>query len=397
VPRISNTPFGLLFFVLLVSYYIVIVNAELVKRLAFACGFDLCGITTPEIIPEARERLFSWLQEGYHGEMAWLESTKEKRVDPTKLLDNVQSIIMLGLNYYQPNKPTINSGAPDLVLGRCPHLPMCNNKLGADGDVCRPHEGVFQQTLKSGTPRVTSLDVPKGYGRVSRYARGKDYHKVIAKKTKHLIYKLWENLEKNTSHVFYSWVDYGAFLEKAYAEKAGLGFIGKNSILINRQFGSWIFLSEILTTLKLEPDNPKAINHGRCGKCRLCIDACPTGAIVADRTIDARRCISYLTVERPSDIPEILARQMDSLIFGCDICQEVCPHNGRARLTSHRELLPKYGVGEFLDARAVLRLQSQEQSYALTAGTPLTRPKLDGLKRNAQIVLENQSRATEGV
>ncbi|MEW5995396.1 MAG: tRNA epoxyqueuosine(34) reductase QueG [Candidatus Zixiibacteriota bacterium] len=339
----------------------MMLTSEIVKRLAFACGFDLCGITSPDVIPQAKEHFLGWLENGHHGEMAWLKTSKEKRVNPRRLLDNVRSIIMLGLNYYQPNS-------------------------GESG------HGQTTATGKEKRRKVVlgNQGVPAGFGRVSRYARGRDYHKVIGTKAKHLIYKLQEQVGKDTSHLFYWWVDYGAFLERAYAEKAGLGYIGKNAMLINRQFGSWVFLSEILTTVRLEQDDPTLVNHGRCGKCRLCIDACPTGAIVADRTIDARKCITYLTIERPSEIHRQLAEQMDSLIFGCDICQEVCPHNGRAKPTAHKELLPQRGVGEFLDAGRVLQLASREQFLDLVEGTPLVRPKLEGLQRNARIVLENQ-------
>ncbi|MDH4157744.1 MAG: tRNA epoxyqueuosine(34) reductase QueG [candidate division Zixibacteria bacterium] len=313
-------------------------NSEIVKRLATSVGFDLCGITTPDIITGAADRFDRWLENGYHGDMAWLVRTRDKRLDPRRLLATTRSIIMLGLNYYQP-----------------------------DGG-----------------------EIPAGCGRVSKYARGKDYHKVAGVKIKNLVYKLSEATSPSDRHDFYWYVDYGALLEREYAERAGLGYIGKNGMLINRRFGSWIFLAEILTSVELEPDDPAVVNHGECGTCRRCIEACPTGAIVADRQIDSRKCISYLTIERPADIPEGLARPMDSLVFGCDICQDVCPHNGRAQVTGHREFEYRKGVGEFLSCEEVLKIETREEFLKFTAGTALTRPGLENLQRNARIVLENQ-------
>ncbi|MCK4572716.1 MAG: tRNA epoxyqueuosine(34) reductase QueG [candidate division Zixibacteria bacterium] len=315
-------------------------TTDRIKKLATASGFDLCGVTSVEIIPEARRHFYDWLEQNYHGQMAWLERHSERRVNPSLLLDNARSVIMLGLNYYRPD----------------------TENPSTDGKI---------------------------FGRVSRYARGKDYHKLIRRLTEELIYRIKKELGPTASDEFKWWVDYGPFLERAYAEKAGLGYIGKNSMLINRQFGSWIFLAEIVTTLALEPDDPKAVNHGRCASCRQCIDACPTGAILPDRTIDSRRCISYLTIERPTEIPDEFARKMGDLIFGCDICQEVCPHNGRAVVTSQKEFGPKYGVGEFLDTEQVIGMANRDEFLKLTAGTPLTRPQPEGLKRNARIVIEN--------
>lgn len=313
-------------------------KSEIVKRLAYSAGFDLCGICSPEVIEPAKAKYESWLEHGYNAEMSWLAASSERRTDPAKVLPEVKSVIMLGLNYYQPNSDSI----------------------------------------------------PEGHGRVSRYARGKDYHKVIAKKTRHLIHKLAENVDGEKGARFAWYVDYGPMLERSYAAKAGLGYIGKNTMLINRDYGSWIFLSEILTTVELEFDNPKLVDHGHCGDCRLCIEACPTGAILDSWNINSKKCISYLTIERPEKIHPRLAGQINSNIFGCDICQEVCPHNRKAQPSQHDEFDSRRGVGEFLDARRVLTLQSREEFLKLTAGTPLTRPKLDNLKRNAQIVLANQ-------
>jgi epoxyqueuosine reductase len=316
----------------------MVLLAHDVKSLAYTSGFDLCGITSPDVIPEAADSLKKWIANGNQGEMSWMASQVERRTDPRAVLSNSKSIIMLGLNYYQPN-----------------------------GERQSPHDG-----------------------RVSRYARGRDYHKVIAGRQKLFIAKMQERLGSESAHTFVSYVDHGPLLERAYAAKAGLGYIGKNAMLINKSFGSWTFLSAIITTLDLAVDDPDAVNHGRCGECNRCVTACPTGAIVKDGVIDSRLCISYLTIERPTTIPNSLASKMGEMIFGCDVCQDVCPHNGRSTETAHSELLGSSGVGEFIDTRKILALESREQFLKITAGTPLTRPRLEGLQRNADIVRKNR-------
>lgn len=315
-----------------------------IKRLAQECGFDLCGVTTPDVIPEAQAAYQQWLDNQYHGELDYMAREPERRADPRRLLPGVRSIIMLAVNYYQPDSEAI----------------------------------------------------PERHGRVSKYARGKDYHKVIEKKTRALIRAIERAVEGDEPPACRWYVDFGPMLERAYAHKAGLGYIGKNSMVINRRYGSWLFLSEIVTSLELAPDSPTAIDHGQCGKCRACMVQCPTGAIVTDGVVDARRCISYLTIERPSAIPDELGAKMGSMIFGCDICQISCPHNNRrSRPSRHPEFGSDQGVGEFVDADAVLAMSTREQFLALTAGTPLTRTRLDGLQRNASIVIRNSGSGNE--
>ena len=313
-------------------------TSEIIKKIAIKSGFDLCGVTTPEPIPEATEYYDRWLENNYHAEMQWIAENKERRYDPRELLENVKSVIMLGINYYHPN----------------------------------------------------SEETPQGMGLVSRYARGKDYHKVIKRKTKNFLHKIEKDLPRKSNEEFKWWVDYGPFLERSYAVKAGIGYIGKNSMLINKQYGSWVFLSEVLTTMVLEPDKPTDLEHGKCGECRLCLDACPTEAIVKPRVVDSNRCISYLTIERPSTIPDELADKFGNMIFGCDICQDVCPHNlSRQMQTIHHEFDPEKGVGEFVDVDEILDIDGREEFLKLFAGTPLARPKEDGLRRNAEIVKRN--------
>lgn len=313
------------------------ISSNRIKDLAYRAGFDLCGIVSPDVIPEAKEQLKSWLEKNYHSEMEYMAREPERRTDPRKSMPEVRSIIMLGINYFQ-----------------------------------------------------TDIDkVPVHNGRVSKYARGKDYHNVIGKRTKNLIAMISHEVSESNEDDFRWYVDYGPMLERAYAAKAGLGYIGKNSMLINKDYGSWIFLSEILTSLEIEPDNPYGVDHGDCGRCQMCLVSCPTGAIVEDGVVDAGMCISYLTIERPSEISEHLANQMGSKIFGCDICQDVCPKNKKSQVTSHIEFI-KGGVGEFVNALEIMKINDHEDFIDFAAGTPLTRPKLEGMKRNAEIVLQNE-------
>lgn len=315
-------------------------DSKTVRQHAFDVGFDLCGIVSAERLGEEAERFAAWLADGFHGEMSYLTDRPERRSDPSQHLKDAKSVIVLGLNYFQKD----------------------------------------------------ARETPPGHGRVSKYARGRDYHKVIERRSRELIRRLDTEVGTEASVEFKWFVDFGPILERAFAQRAGLGYVGRNSMLINRTYGSWIFLSEIITNQVLESDDPKAVKHGTCGTCTRCIEACPTGAIVGDRTIDSRRCISYLTIERPTEIPQELAEKMGDRIFGCDICQDVCPHNDkRARVTRHKELLAESGVGEFLNAKTVLSMQSREEFLKLTAGTPLTRSKLEGLQRNAKIVMENET------
>ncbi|MBN4076377.1 hypothetical protein JYT16_01530, partial [Gemmatimonas aurantiaca] len=187
--------------------------------------------------------------------------------------------------------------------------------------------------------------------------------------------------------------DYGPMLERSYAAKAGLGFLGRNSMLITEEYGSWVLLGAILSTVTLEPDEPYQSRHGDCGSCTRCITHCPTSAIIANGVVDARRCISYLTIEKRGEIDTELQEQMGEWIFGCDVCQDVCPFNhpeNRPQQTLHKEFLPETGVGSHIKLSNIERITTEEQFYNLTAGTPLTRPKIAGLKRNAEICATNR-------
>jgi epoxyqueuosine reductase len=252
-------------------------RAETVKRLAAECGFELAGIAPAEPSPDFA-RYQAWLAAGMAGEMAYLAGRRgEMRADPRSRLPAAHSIICVGKLYNTASAPAGTSG-------------------------------------------------------ISRHARGEDYHRVMQRGLKRLV-----ELLKQAGAGAFDWktsVDTAPLLERSYARRAGLGWIGKNTCLIREGFGSWFVLGEVLVSLELEPDHPPP---DRCGKCTRCIDACPTRALIPTEPgcfLDARRCISYLTIERRGAAPEDLRAQMGAWVFGCDVCQAACPWNRRAPVTS---------------------------------------------------------------
>ncbi|OGY83705.1 MAG: tRNA epoxyqueuosine(34) reductase QueG [Candidatus Kerfeldbacteria bacterium RIFCSPHIGHO2_12_FULL_48_17] len=319
-----------------------------VKVAALAAGFDLVGITSPQRIFAAERRLLSWLKKGMHADMKWMEREPLRRARPRRVMRGARSVMCLAVNYYQPDIAAV----------------------GGAGESSQPT------------------------GRVARYARGRDYHRLLEKRLKKFaaaVTKIALGERVGASRLKY-YVDYGPFLERSFAEAAGIGFIGKNGNLITREFGSWVFLCQVLTDIPLDFDEPA---RRMCGSCTKCIDACPTGAIVAPGVVDARKCIAYLTIENRGEIPAELRAQVGDRIFGCDICQEVCPHNVRQEVTKHAEFLGG-AVGERLRLGDIVKMARQEDFVQRFAGTPVIRAKLAGMKRNAEVVYENWQRAQAG-
>lgn len=308
----------------------------LIKKRALKLGFDLVGVSPPGPFPHA-DFFEDWIKKGFHGEMKYMERGAQKRADPKKVLQNVQSIIAVGMNYYP---------------------------------------GEFSEEKKGDRKR----------GLVSRYAWGKDYHKIIKKKLKKLADYIKEIATSAVKLRYY--VDTGPVLEREVASLAGLGWIGKNTILINPELGSYIFLGVILTNLPLEPDLPQP---DRCGTCTRCLDACPTDALIGPRTLDARRCISYLTIEFRKEIPEELWKRMGRWLFGCDICQEVCPWNQK-NLSVTKEIRFRGGTEDSTPKIKDWLGLTEKKFDDLTRGRALRRPKRSGLVRNAMIAAFNSGK-----
>jgi epoxyqueuosine reductase len=298
-----------------------VIDSISIKRRAAELGLDACGITSAD--PSRHAEFFrDWAARGRAGEMAWLTREPERRSDPRAVLPGAHSLIVAGLNYWQPQ--------------------------------------------------------PAGRGRIARYALGDDYHEVLLEKLRTLSGEI--GAQGAAARVY---VDTGPVLEKPLAQRAGLGWQGKSTMLINRARGPWLLLGEIITTLELVPDEPE---RDHCGSCSRCLDACPTRAITAPYQLDARRCIAYLTIELKGAIPEELRPLLGDRVYGCDECLDVCPWNRFAQTTRETRFLePALGA---VDLRELLEITQAEFKHRF-ARSPILRVKRRGLLRNACVVLGN--------
>lgn len=311
-----------------------------IKQKARMLGFDLVGIARAE--PSLFQKEYrEWIDRGYAGEMHYLMRHLERRLDPQQLLPDARSIVVVAMNYY--SDPAEGSGTP----------------------ITDPDRAIF-----------------------ARYARGDDYHDVMTARLRALWQ--WVQTQAGAHAEGRVYVDTGPLLEREVAQKAGLGWFGKNTMLINTRRGSYFLLGEIVTNLVLEPDQPA---RGGCGTCRRCIDACPTGAIVEPYVLDARRCISYLTIELKGEIPEeyhAAIAASGNRIFGCDICQEVCPFNLRRSVPATE---PAFRAREVTDRpRLTDLLAMDEETFRQRfRGSPVKRARWHGLRRNVLAALRGRT------
>ncbi len=325
-----------------------------IRKRALELGFDDCRFTSADS-PRSAEQFQKWIAEKQFGEMAWLERNASRRLDPQKVLPGARSVICLAASYH---------------VEKCQ---MSNDE--------RAVESASEKSI------CHSSFVISPAGPVARYARFADYHDVLGERLKTLVDFIDTMADRKVRSLWY--VDTGPVLERDLAQRAGLGFVGKHTNLISRKFGNWIFLAEILTTLELEPDAPEQ-NH--CGKCTRCIAACPTGAITAPFQLDARRCISYLTIELKGAIPVALRPAIGNRIFGCDDCLAACPWNRFARAGN---LMKPQARPDLVQPDLIELLQLDEAGFkSRFAGTPILRTKRRGLLRNVCVALGNTGDAT---
>jgi epoxyqueuosine reductase len=301
-------------------------HTELIKNLATNLGFDYCGIAKAQFLDEDARRLEQWLGKGMHGNMQYMENHFDLRIDPSKLVPGAKSVITLLLNYFPESKQ------------------------------------------------------PEAAPKISKYAFGNDYHEVIRAKLKLFLQNIKEQIGEIHGRGF---VDSAPVLERAWAQKSGMGWIGKNGNLINKQSGSFFFIATLIVDIELKYDD--AFVKDYCGTCTRCIDECPTEAILPDKVVDGSKCISYFTIElKDALIPEAMKGKFDNWMFGCDVCQDVCPWNRFARSPGEISFTP---IPEVLNFSTSDWEELTEESFkTIFKNSPLKRAKFEGIKRNLNFI-----------
>lgn len=304
--------------------------SQQIRSKALDLGFSKVGFTPADRLEREGQHLLTWLEQGYHASMAWMAKEPEKRVDLHRIVPGVRSVVSVALNYYTEFK---HDGRPDA-------------------------------------------------GKISRYAWGDDYHLVLTDRLERLLKEI-QTIQPSVNGKIY--VDTGPVMEKVWAARAGLGWQGKHTNLITKEFGSWVFLGEILLDVELEYDTPV---EDACGTCTACIDACPTQAIVQPYVVDSNKCISYLTIEHRGEFPADVSGRFEQWIYGCDICQDVCPWNRFQQPTDDKSFQPRdWNKSPTIDK--ILALTKEEFTNHFRK-SPIKRTKRDGLKRNAMAVRRQQ-------
>lgn len=301
-------------------------NTQFIKQLATKLGFDNCGIAKAVLLSDDAKRLESWLRKGMHGNMQYMENYFDMRIDPRKLMPGAKSVITLLLNYFP------------------------------------------EQKQKASSPKIAT------------YAFGNDYHEVIREKLKIFLSEIKLVVGEIEGRGF---VDSAPVLERSWAQKTGLGWIGKNGNLINKQSGSFFFIATLIVDLELEYDDGYAKDY--CGTCTKCIDSCPTDAILPDKIIDGSKCISYFTIElKDALIPETMKGKFDNWMFGCDVCQDVCPWNRFSKPTTEIKFTPIPAILNFTNAD--WEELTEENFKLIFKNSPLKRSKFAGIKRNLTFI-----------
>ena len=301
-------------------------HTEIIKAIATGLGFDYCGIAKAQLLNEDAKRLENWLSKGMHGSMKYMEDHFDLRIDPSKLVPGAKSVITLLLNYFPAQQQS--DAAP----------------------------------------------------KISKYAYGNDYHEVIKSKLKMFLQQIKEQVGEVNGRGF---VDSAPVLERAWTQKAGIGWIGKNGNLINKQSGSFFFIATLIVDLELDYNNEFVKDY--CGTCTKCIDECPTDAILPDKVIDGSKCISYFTIElKEALIPETQKGKFDNWMFGCDVCQDVCPWNRFSKPTSEINFTPIPGILNF--SNNDWEEMTEESFKIIFKNSPLKRAKFEGIKRNLKFL-----------